>query len=80
MAPTNCPVFKSCKLSLEIAAILTITLVIKIANAVANIVPLGILNTLNASLSPNTTKEDTIIPRIPIPEMGLAEVPISPAI
>ena len=36
VAPTNWPVFKSCKLSLEIAAIATTTEVMKRAIAVAN--------------------------------------------
>ena len=58
---------------------LTITLVIKIANAVENIAPPGISNTSKVLLRPRTTRDETIIPRMPMPEIGLAEVPIRPA-
>ena len=79
VAPTSKPVFKSCKLSLEIAAILVITLVIKIANAVASKVPYSELNKPARLPNANTTREETMIPKIPIPEIGLEEVPIRPA-
>ena len=58
---------------------LTITLVIKIASAVANFAPSAVANILKALPKARTTREETMMPRIPIPEMGLAEVPMRPA-
>ena len=54
--------------------------VMKIAKAVENLIPSGVANKLFADAIVSTTKEDTMIPMIPIPEIGLAEVPIKPAI
>ena len=59
---------------------LTITLVIKIASAVANFAPSAVANILKALPKARTAREETMMPRIPIPEMGLAEVPMRPAI
>ena len=52
---------------------------IKIANAVANKVPYSELNKPARLPNANTTREETMIPKIPIPEIGLEEVPIRPA-
>lgn len=78
VAPTKYPVFKSCKLSFEIAAVATITLVVKIAKAIANLESIGSSN----KFAPKSkiTKDETIIPISPIPEIGLEEDPTSPAI
>ena len=53
--------------------------VMKIAKAVENFTPSGVDNKLLAEPIANTTREDTMIPMIPIPEIGLADVPIKPA-
>ena len=61
------------------AAMLTMTLVMKIARAVANFVPSAVSKTPKDVLRAKTTRDDTMMPKMPMPEIGLAEVPIKPA-
>ena len=58
---------------------LTMTLVMKIAKAVANCVPCMVSKTPAEEPIPRTTRDDTMMPRMPIPEIGLADVPMRPA-
>ncbi len=55
------------------------TLVIKMASAVANFAPSAVANILKALPKARTAREETMMPRMPMPEMGLAEVPMRPA-
>ena len=54
--------------------------VVKIAVAVANFSPPGISKMPKEFARNKTTREETIIPMIPIPEIGLEDVPTRPAI
>ena len=51
----------------------------KIARAVANFVPSAVSKTPKDVLRAKTTRDDTMMPKMPMPEIGLAEVPIKPA-
>ena len=59
---------------------LTMTAVMKIASAVANWVPSGVAKTPKDEPIPRTTSEETMMPKMPIPEIGLADGPMRPAI
>jgi hypothetical protein len=54
--------------------------VVKIAVAVANFSPPGRLKIPKLEQSAYMTSEATMIPRMPIPEIGLEDVPTRPAI
>ena len=66
-------------LSFEIHAIARMMDVVKMAVAVANFSPPGISKMPNEAHSAYMTSEETMMPRIPMPEIGLADVPTSPA-
>ena len=53
--------------------------VIKIAIAVANCTPASVANKLFSEAMKYTTREEIIVAKIPIPEIGDADVPIRPA-
>ena len=58
---------------------LTMTLVMKMAKAVANCVPSSVAKTPAEEPIPRTTRDEMMMPRMPIPEIGLADVPMRPA-
>ena len=53
--------------------------VVKMAVAVANFSPPGISKMPNDAQSEYMTSEATMMPRMPMPEIGLDDVPTSPA-
>ena len=53
--------------------------VVKMAVAVANFSPPGRSKMPNEEHNAYMTSEETMMPRIPMPEIGLADVPTSPA-
>ena len=67
-------------LSLEMQAIARIMLVVKIATAVANRSPPAKSNIPKNLQTAIMTTEEMIIARIPMPDIGLEEVPTRPAI
>lgn len=70
---------RSCILSLEMQAIAIIMDVVKIAVAVANFSPPGRLKIPNEEHSTYITSDATMMPRMPMPEIGLDDVPTRPA-
>ena len=73
-APTSWPVFRSCRLSLEIVAQAKTIAVMNSANAtIACCTPAAL-----ACTSVRTTANVTM-PRMPTPEIGLFDAPMSPA-
>src|SRR5205814_1696527 len=76
VASTNWPVLRSCKLLFAIAATLKITAVVKSAKAISDLFASGD----TYGLTPNTSsKAAPITTRMPIPDNGLLEEPINPA-
>src|SRR6185295_235779 len=74
-APTSWPVFKSCKLSFEIVAHAKTIAVTKSAKATSA----GRVSVVGDTAKTSTDAQSTI-DRMPTPEIGLLEAPISPAI
>src|SRR5512132_19741 len=76
VASTSCPVLRSCKLLLAIAATLKITAVVKSANAISALLAsgdtYGFTPITSSNAAPITTK-------MPMPDNGLFEEPINPA-
>src|SRR4029434_5183016 len=76
VASTNCPVLRSCKLLLAIAATLKITAVVKSANAISALLAsgdtYGFTPITSSNAAPITTK-------MPMPDNGLFDEPINPA-
>ncbi len=76
VASTNCPVFRSCKLSLEMVAAQNTTDVTNKAYATragpAELGRNGFTTNTKAKAAPRTT-------RMPTPDRGLLDAPISPA-
>ena len=77
VASTNCPVLRSCRLLLAIAATVNTTAVTSRANATSPFSwPASICD-----FSPNTSSSAApITTKIPIPDSGLLDEPIKPAI
>ena len=73
-APTSCPVFRSCRLSFEIVAHANTIDVTNSANATSTgrVASVGVIAT--ASVDAQST-----IDRMPTPEIGLFDAPMSPA-
>ena len=79
VAPTSQPVLRSCILSFEMQAMARMIEVVKMAVAVANFSPPGISKMPNEEQSAYMTREATMMPRMPMPEIGLEDVPTRPA-
>ena len=66
-------------LSFEMQAIARMMLVVNMAVAVANFSPPGSAKTPKDEQSAYITSEETMMPRMPMPEIGLDDVPTRPA-
>ena len=73
-APTSWPVFRSCRLSFEIVAHAKTMPVTNSANATSA----GRISGVGDTASISTDAHETM-PRMPMPEIGLFDAPISPA-
>jgi hypothetical protein len=73
-APTSCPVFRSCRLSFEMVAQANTMAVTKSASATRA----GRVCSVGATVRAKTDAQTTM-DRMPTPEMGLFEAPMSPA-
>ncbi len=73
-APTSCPVFRSCRLSFEIVAHANTIAVMNSANATSAGRVSAVGCTATTSADAQSTTE-----RMPTPEIGLFDAPISPA-
>ena len=76
VAPTSWPVLRSCRLLFAIAATLKITAVVKSANAISDLPAsadtYGFMPNTSSKAAPMTT-------RMPMPDNGLLDEPIKPA-
>src|SRR5215468_7786939 len=77
VASTSCPVLRSCKLLLAIAATLITTAVVKSANAMSDLLASGPTYGFTPMTSSNAAPITT---KMPMPDNGLFEEPIKPAI
>ena len=76
VASTSCPVLRSCRLLFAIAATLKTTAVVKSAKAISALIASG----PTYGFTPRTRSNAApITTRIPMPESGLLDEPISPA-
>ena len=76
VASTSCPVLRSCRLLFAIAATLKMTAVVKRANAIRALFASGETYGFTPRTSSNAAPITT---RMPMPESGLLDEPIKPA-
>lgn len=79
VAPTSQPVFRSCRLSLEMVATASTAVVVKIASAMPSLPASGEPGRPRSAPTASSRSDTSVMAMMPTPEIGLVDEPTSPA-